>query len=204
MLVIWAERNVDWPERNKTTAPWPLPDNLPISELYDYLGRPITKPQEIGGAAVFAICSTPVELPDLEPAVERTDVAKQPNVCPVVLQVQMPRPQRVKTQPIEWSQGFEYEVAVGQDVALTCYAYNFSAAVAEGTVRVADLPAGWILEPQQSPVRMEPMDRVRFDCRLVIPAGTAGEGVSGTVCLQGDFGAAGQSVLAFAIRGKKP
>jgi hypothetical protein len=48
------------------------------------------------------------------------------------------------------------------------------------------------------------MDRLRFDCRLVIPAGTAGEGVSGTVCLQGDFGATGQSVLALAIRGKNP
>ncbi len=204
VMVIWAERNVDWPARNKTTAPWPLPDTLPITELYDYLGRPIARPQEIGGAAVFAVCSTLVELPDLEPAGEPTELATPPSVCPVVLQLQLPRPQRAKVHPIEWSQGFEYEVPAGQDVALAFYAYNFSAGAADGIVRVTDLPEGWVLQPQQWPVRIEPMDRTRFDCRLVIPAGSAGEVVSGTVCLQGDLGAAGQSVLAFAIRGKKP
>ena len=204
VLVVWAERNVDWPERDKTTAPWPLPETLPISQLYDYLGRPIARPQEIGGAAVFAVCAGPVDLPDLDRNTAATPSSTPPGACPVVLQVQLPRPQRVKIQPIEWSQGFEYEVVAGQDVTLTLYAYNFSAGVAEGTVRVTDLPAGWVLEPQQWPLRIEPMDRVRLECRLMVPASATNEAVAGTVRLLGDMGTLGQSPLAFAIRGKKP
>ena len=208
VFVVWAERNVDWPERDKTTAPWPLPDTLPISELYDYLGRPITRPQEISGAAVFAVSSAPVELPvelpDLEKNATPALSATMPGVCSVVLQAQLPRPQRVKIQPLEWSQGFEYEVVAGQDVTVTIYAYNFSAGVAEGTLTVAELPAGWVLEPQQWPLRIEPMDRVRLECRLVIPAGASGEVGTGTIRMQGDFGTVGQSALGIAVRGKTP
>jgi hypothetical protein len=55
VIVMWAEKPVDWPDRNRTTALWPLPEELPVTDVYDYLGRPIERPKVIGGYLDSAI-----------------------------------------------------------------------------------------------------------------------------------------------------
>jgi hypothetical protein len=199
VIILWAEKPVDWAERNKTTAPWPLPENIRIEQVYDYLGRPIERPQQIGGAAVFVVCEPQIAVPDASP------VASHPEnlpACPVVLQIQMPRDLRVKIAPIEWSQGFEYQVPTGQETPLVMYAYNFSDAAADGTVKLANLPAGWTLEPKDWPIKIAPMDRQRFEAKLKIVPSSDGKTLMGSVQLLGNFGSAGESRLSLAIQGK--
>lgn len=200
VLVLWAEKPVDWKDRNKTTAPWPLPESIDIERIYDYLGRPIGRPQQIGGSAVFVVCSRPAVI-GMPTQCFQPKVENQP-ASPIVLQVQMPRNQRVKISPIEWSQGFEYQIPAGQETPLVMYAYNFSDAAVEGTVKLKKLPDDWKLEPIEWSMKIEPMDRQRFEAKLTIAPSGDGKTPAGSVQLLGDFGSAGQSRLSFAIQGK--
>ncbi len=198
VIVLWAEKPVDWKERNKTTMAWPLPENLKIEQVYDYLGRPISQPKQIGGAAVFVVCNPQIALPD---ASSRPHPENLP-ACPVVLQIQMPRDLRVKIAPIEWSQGFEYQIPTGRETPLAMYAYNFSDAAAEGTVKLKNLPDGWTLEPKEWPMKIASMDRQRFEAKLKIVPSSDGKTPMGSIQFLGDFGSAGESRLSFAIQGK--
>ncbi len=199
VIVLWAEKPVDWNDRNKTTAPWPLPETLKIDQVYDYLGRPIDRPQQIGGAAVFVVCSQP-GISGIPPKGQTQE--KIQTISPVVLQVQIPIKLRVKIAPIEWSQGFEYQIPAGQETPLVMYAYNFSDAAAEGTVKLKKLPDDWKLEPKEWSMKIGPMDRQRFETKLTIAPSSDGKIPAGSVQLRGDFGAVGESQLSFAIQGK--
>jgi hypothetical protein len=71
VLVAWAEKEVDWPERGKTTVEWPLPGNLPLQGIYDHLGRKLEGkiPERLRSAALFILLpmggadSLPLEKP---------------------------------------------------------------------------------------------------------------------------------------------
>ena len=39
VLVVWAEKEVDWDGRGTTTADWKLPSHLTLTGIVDYLGR---------------------------------------------------------------------------------------------------------------------------------------------------------------------
>jgi hypothetical protein len=200
VIVLWAEKPVDWKERNKTTVPWPLPQDLKIEQVYDYLGRPIEQPKQIGGAAVFVVCPFQALVPDVKK--QPRPLPESQRVSPTVLQIQMPRDLRVKIAPIEWSQGFEYQIPTGQQTPLVMYAYNFSDSAVDGTVKLKNLPNGWTLEPKEWPMKIAPMDRQRFEAKLKIVPSSDGKTPMGSVQLLGDFGAAGESRLSFAIQGK--
>lgn len=204
VIVLWAERPVDWSDRNQVQTPWPLPEQLQIEQVYDYLGRPIERPHAIGGSAVFAVCAPGALSPRTPPDPDPAPVPPPPEVAsPFVLQIQMPSSLRVMIQPIEWSQGYEYQVPVGQEVPLVFFGYNFSDQAAAGTVEVEQLPDGWTLEPMRWSLETDAMDRCRFEARLVLPAATAGQSLAGVIRMRGDFGAGKKCVLAFAVHGKK-
>ena len=149
---------------------------------------------------MFVVCPSQALVPDVKK--QPRPLPESQRVSPIVLQIQMPRDRRVKIAPIEWSQGFEYQVPTGQKMPLVMYAYNFSDATAEGIVKLENLPAGWTLEPKEWPMKIAPMDRQRFEAKLVIAATADGKTPAGSVHLLGDFGTAGLSRLAFAIQGK--
>ncbi len=201
VIVLWAEKPVDWKDRNKTTAAWPLPAELKIEQIYDFLGRPIERPRQIGGSAIFVVCEPKAFIPEAwnKPILPRP--LDQP-ACPVVLQVQLPRNLRVRISPIEWSQGFEYQIPVKEKTPLTLYAYNFSDSPAAGTVEVTNLPSDWTVEPKSWPIQIEPMGRYRFEADLLIPSKLFGKPPAGSVQLKGQFGDKGQCSLAFAVQGK--
>lgn len=200
VIVLWAEKPVDWKDRNKTTAPWPLSHDLKIEQIHDYLGRPISQPKQIGGAAMFVVCPPQALVPDVKE--QPRPLPQSQRVSPIVMQVMMPRDLRVKIAPIEWSQGFEYQIPTSRETPLVMHAYNFSDAAAEGTVKLTNLPAGWTLEPKEWPMKIGSMDRQRFEAKLTIAPAADGKTAAGTVHLLGEFGATGQSQLAFAIQGK--
>jgi hypothetical protein len=200
VIVLWAEKPVDWKDRNKTATPWPLPMTMGIEQIYDYLGRRIGRPQQISGSAVFVVCSRPAVI-GMPTQCFQPKAENQP-ACPIVLQVQMPRNQRVKISPIEWSQGFEYQIPAGQETPLVMYAYNFSDATIEGTVTLKNFSGGRKLEPKEWSLKIGPMDRQRFEAKVTIAPASEGKTATGTVQLLGDFGSAGESRLSFAIQGK--
>jgi len=198
VLVAWAERNVDWPERGKTNSKFLLPRSWEVGGVFDYLGRRLKEvPPELTGEAVFVVMPAgqidQVELTTVARSARRTD-----QVCPIVLQVQMPRAASMKIEPLPWSQGYEYRIDPNEPYDLHMFVYNFASERVKGVIRVGDKPADWVLDREEWALSIDPLGRVPFETLLTIPAGQ-----SGTVRVTGDFGSAGKPVLAFRIQGKK-
>ena len=196
VLVAWAERKVDWSERNKTHVPFSVPDSWKVESVWDYLGRRMDSvPGQLGGQAVFIVLpagqTQTLELGRSKPADRRPEA-----VCPVVLQAQMPRDRTMKITPIPWSQGFAYCLDTDKPFELHLFAYNFSGEPLRGAVRVESLPAGARLEPSQWPLSIGPMDRARFTGTLIMSQD------AGTVKFVGDFGPGHRPVLAFRVQVK--
>jgi len=199
VLVAWAEKKVDWPERGKTRISWSLPDEWNAEGVYDYLGRRLDGvPAELTSAALFVLLPAgqtgTLKLKTAERAALRND-----DVCPILLQLQMPRENSMKIAPIPWSQGYEYQVPPEEQFRLRMYAYNFTSGQVKGTVRLENMPSGWSLSPEQWSVQIEPMQRRLLEADLVIPGKQ-----DGTIQISGDFKSLPRSALAFRIHGKPP
>jgi len=198
VLVAWVEKAVDWPGRDKTRVAFSLPTSWQVESVWDYLGRRLEAvPAELDGRAVFVVLAAG-QTRELQLTRPSAVMAPTATVCPVVLQVQVPRRYTTKISPIPWSQGYEYRVPAGRVFGLHLYAYNFTENAVGGAVRVERLPDDVVLSPRQWEITIGPMDRTGFDAALTMPAGS-GRG-AGTVKLVGDFGSAGRSVLAFRIQ----
>jgi hypothetical protein len=198
VLVAWAEKKVDWPQRAKTKVSFSLPQSWKAEAVFDYLGRRLDEiPAELSGEALFIVL--PAEQTD---KLKLTTVARsenrKDNVCPVVLQVQMPRSTSMKIQPLPWSQGYEYQIDPDKPYNLRMFAYNFSNEPVKGTIQVKDKPSGWTLDKETWKISIEPMQQELFEASLTIPSDQ-----NGTLKLTGDFGPAGNPVLAFRLHGKK-
>src|SRR4030043_1384050 len=49
LLVAWAEKKVDWPERAKTKVPFSLPESWQVEGAFDYVGRRLDEnPRALG------------------------------------------------------------------------------------------------------------------------------------------------------------
>jgi hypothetical protein len=198
LLVAWAEKKVDWPQRDKTKVPFSLPKSWQPERIFDYLGRRLDEmPVELSGEALFIVLpagqTDKVKLATIARSKKRED-----NVCPIVLQIQMPHSASMKIEPLPWSQGYEYQIEPDKPYNLLMYAYNFSKETAKGTIRVAGKPSGWALDKETWNISVDSMQREPFEASLTIPAGQGG-----TLKLSGDFGPSGKPVLAFRLHGRK-
>jgi hypothetical protein len=198
VLVAWVEKKVDWPQRAKTKVPFSLPDSWEIESVFDYLGRRLEEMSaELTGEALFIVLpagqTDKVKLKTISRSEKRED-----NVCPIVLQVQMPRSASMKIEPLPWSQGYEYQIDPDKPYHLRMFAYNFTNEPVKGIIRVTIKPSGWTLERETWNISIDPMQRKFFEASLTIPADQ-----NGTLQLAGDFGPAGKPVLAFRINGRK-
>lgn len=201
VLVAWAEREADWPERGQISVPCQLPAELQVQAVYDCLGR--AQPGGLAGGLsrpVFILLPPgqalrlPLE-PPLHP-VFRPEV----EASPVVLQLVLPRVRKIRLEDRPWSESYGYRVAEEESVKLSLYAYNFSSARVEGTVRAGDLPAGWTLTPGQWAASLEPMARRQFEAELRVAPGA--ELRDGWLTWRGDFASAGRPALGarFLVR----
>ena len=198
VLVAWAEKKVDWPQRDKTKVPFSLPKSWQVEGVFDYLGRSLDEmPAELSGEPLFI--ALPAGQTD---KVKLTTVARsakrQDSVCPIVLQVQMPHSASMKIEPIPWSQGYEYRIDPNQPYHLHMFAYNFSGEQVKGTIRVTGKPSGWAIDKETWNISIDSMQRELFEATLTIPSGQ-----KGTLKLSSDFGPAGKPVLAFRLHGRK-
>jgi hypothetical protein len=144
VLVIYAERDVDWDGRGVTTADWHPPENLEVQEVVDYLGRSLgtSFPAPLTSAPVF------VRLPPGQAA--RLPLTSPPPLAeprrgeasPVVLQLDLPRSMIVSVEDLPWSEGHAYAIRPGT-TELTLHIYNFSEQPAMVRLDPTDPPSGW-------------------------------------------------------------
>lgn len=198
VLVAWAEKKADWPQRGKTKIAFSLPESWPVRGVFDYLGRRLEKmPTELAAEALYVILPAG-QTGDLKLSSVDRSMKRKDQVCPVVLQVQIPRSAMIKITPLPWSQGYEYRIDPGKPYRLRMFAYNFGKESVKGIIQVVDKPSGWVLDRKQWTVSVDPMGRERFEATLTIPADQAG-----TLRLKGDFGPAGKAALAFNVQSGK-
>ncbi|NLV41408.1 MAG: hypothetical protein GXY15_09320 [Candidatus Hydrogenedentes bacterium] len=168
VVVVWAERPVDWAERGKCEAPWPLPaDFAPGAVCHDCLGRAVQRPDRAVSAPVFLTCprgaadALPLTPP---PAVPR----REGEPLPVVLQLSFPGAEVVRNT-IGWTDEHDYALPAGKPAPVRMYAYNFGDSGFEGELRAESLPEGWTLTPDTLPLRVAPGGRVPLDATLTLP-----------------------------------
>lgn len=204
VLVAWAEKPGDWPQRGKTTVEWALPKAISVAGVYDYLGRHLGSkvPERLTSAPVFVVLrpGDASELP-LEPPVQRSEY-RSDEACPVVLQLHMPRSTSVNVQQIPWASDYEHQVEPETQTVLPFYAYNFSDKTVRGRIAIDHAPEGWTFEPNAWTVSLDPMDRAELPCRFLMPARNADKTSNCWVRLRGDFGKAGRPVLVFRLIAK--
>ncbi|HAK93848.1 MAG TPA: hypothetical protein DCM87_02260 [Planctomycetes bacterium] len=202
VLVAWAEKPVEWPDRGKTSAAWALPAGVAPVAVYDYLGRSLgaAAPTTLGSAPIFVLLprgaaeKLALEVPPAAAALRPGEPT------PVVLQVDIPRDGGKKIEVVPWAGEYDHVVAVEKDIELRIFAYNFGPAAASGTVAVEHAPAGWSLTPRTWSAKLDSLDRLQLDLRVRRPKGAAGDKTADTwIVLRGDFGPAGRPVLAFRL-----
>jgi hypothetical protein len=184
VLVAWANKPVE--------ISWPT--GITPQAVHDYLGRSVTLslPAGLTPSAFFIVLAKgDAERLTLQPPMFAS--APRPGgVCPVVLQLQMPQSATNLDQ-----QAHVIPAATPTDLRL--FAYNFSGEKVSGTVTVPQLPANWQVTPAGWTVTLDPMERKALPAQVTLPAGSAADWIR----LQGDFGSAGQSVLAFRLMVKE-
>lgn len=197
VVVAWAEGKFDWPGRGKRRMDWPVRKKWDADEVYDYLGRRLKGiPNQLTSSAVYILLAPGqtegLKLKNVEPSKPLGG-----DVCPIVLQVQMPRKNSMKIQPKPWSQGYEYRISPGKAFRLKMYAYNFALEQVTGKVELDNMPSSWTLSRKSWSIEIEPMGRQIFEADLVIP-----DEQDGSVAIVGDFGSFGKAVLSYRVHGK--
>ncbi|MBN1846366.1 MAG: hypothetical protein JW810_11825 [Sedimentisphaerales bacterium] len=206
ILVAWAEKRGDWPQRGQVSVAWSLPPDIEIRNVYDYLGRSRGRqpPDRLTSSVVF-ILLPPGQAQKLAleppPAVSpyRTGAPS-----PVVLQVQLPGASRVRFEEKQWSEGYVYGLKPDEPTELTFYAYNFGPSPVKGTVAVESIPDGWQMTPRLWPIAVESMQRQKFSGRFLLSSAAAEADAGNWIRLRGDFDQGGRPVLAFYLKTGKP
>ncbi len=181
VLVAWANKS--------TSISWT--GAIAPEAVYDYLGRsiPSSLPAELTPAAVFVVVPKGGTAGlTLQPPMS-VSAPRSGNICPVVLQLQMP----VAATNLQQQ---AHLIPAGTSTSLALFAYNFSSSKVAGTVRVQKAPAEWEITPASWTVNLEPMERKTLPARVIIRANAI---KADWIKLKGDFGPAGQSVLAFGL-----
>jgi hypothetical protein len=184
VLVAWANK--------PTSISWT--QGISPEAVYDYLGRSIgtSLPADLTPAAVFVVVPKGGTARLTLQAPLSVSAARPGGTCPVVLQLQMPAAATNLEQQA-------HLVPAGASTSLALFAYNFSGSKLSGTVSVQQAPANWEITPTSWTVDLDPMERKALSARVVLPANGA---KADWVKLKGDFGPAGQSVLAFRLAAK--
>ena len=200
VIVAWAEKPVDWPQRGKTTVAWTLPTDVAVESVFDYLGRPLGEgvPGALTSRPVFVVLpeGEANKLPLVRPAKPEY---REGDASHVVFQLQMPEATVTRVEEKPWAQEYEYKVEPGKEIELPIFVYNFSETPVHGDVTVVHAPDGWTLTPDSWQTTTAPMDRTRLTARFTMPRREGDRSSDTWIRIRGEFGSAGQPVLAFRL-----
>jgi len=205
VLIAWAEKEGEWPQRGQTSVEWSLPSDLKINQVYDYLGRSLgnQSPGKLNAAPIFLLLppgqtqTLPLK-PPAQPCPYRTG-----SPSPVVLQLQLPQKNNVSSDQSKRSPNFIYALAPDQDQELSFFAYNFSNQPLQGTISVEKIPASWKLTPAQWSLSLDPLQRQKFTGRILIPSTSAEAQKGSWIKLRGNFKNLANPVLSFYVKAAK-
>jgi hypothetical protein len=197
VLVVYAERDVDWDARGLTTSDWQLPAHLEARKIFDYLGRSLgtTFPTPLTSAPVFVFLppGQAASLPLTSPPPSAPWREGDPS--PIVLQLALPHSAIVPVEDLPWSEGHAYAMTPGRTVQLPVHAYNFSEQSATARLHVVDQPAGWHAAWTPNEFQIEPGARVTLTGTLRVDS--AADTTDGWVSVRADAGPHGRPALAF-------
>jgi hypothetical protein len=198
ILVAWIEKELEWPDRGQQSAPWPLPAELRIEAVFDYLGRPTghIPPAEIRSAPLFAV------LPEGEAAtlpLKTLPVSefRQGKPSPVVLQFDTPGIAPVirnRAWTPEPERVFEPEMPVSCELVV----YNFANTGQQGTISATRIPDGITIAPDSWDVDLPAGERAVFSSQIIVHASYTFSN-NDWVVFQGEFGGTDRPVLAFQV-----
>lgn len=159
-----------------------------VEGSYDCFGR--ATPPALGPRPVFLLLpKDAAQTLALTPPPSRSG-PRPGEPCPVVLQAQFQESTR-------WLQAQAHRLPAGRIISVPLHLYNFSTAPARGTLRVADLPAGWSVEVPANELVIPPGERLETTLRLRLTAAGKEAITGGWVVLRGTFGHLGEATLAF-------
>lgn len=199
VLVVWAEKEVDWDDRGSTTAGWKLPAHLRVQAVVDYLGRSCGKsfPAPLSSAPVFVLlppgqaANLPLESPPV------LGSRRAGSASSVVIQMALPRSATRKVADLPWSEGYAYQVPPGQSLEFKLRVYNFGSNPVAGRLQVTRQPPGWEAALAVADFKLAAMDRGELTGSLRIPGGAPTQ--DGWVVLRADCERQGQPTLAFRV-----
>ncbi len=200
VLVAWAEKPADWPQRGKTVADWSLPENVTVTGVYDYLGRDLGSivPAQLKSVPIFVLLESGAAsaLP-LRP--RPTSTYRPATTCPIVMQLALPRTHSIDVKQIPWACDHEHQLEPEKEMDLPLYVYNFSDKTVSGAIHVAHAPADWKLSSKEWQVTLEPMGRMKLPCQFFMPKREISKTSDNWIKLQGQFDQAGDPILAFRL-----
>lgn len=204
VLVVWAEKEVDWNARGKTTADWALPTNLVVRAVVDHLGRSLgaTLPAPVTSAPGFVFLppgqatTLPLEPPPTLPS------PRPGQTSPVVLQFSLPPTAIMRVEDRPWSEGYAYRAKAGETLELPVHVYNFGDEPARGSLRIKSRPEEWETAIPEGTATTESMDRTTRMVSIRIPVSATVR--DGWVVLEGEFGVQGRPVVAARVRVAPP
>lgn len=170
-LLMWSERDVDWPERGQTETQYTLPEALraPL-RCVDYLGRDVPVPDRFTGSPVYLMY--PRDTLDIWFGTDGGKKEAEPSgtgsPSGVVLEAWFPDapPQPF---PVGWTSEFYPVLRPGVNV-MRVAAYNFNKEIEmAGTLKISGLPAGWQADGGDQPIVLPPMERIETEVRITVP-----------------------------------
>ena len=200
VLVAWAERQVDWHGRGKTTSAWPIEHELNIEQSYDYLGRPLATqtPTKLTGAPVFLVLPAG-ECEKLTLHAPSLAQVRSGEPTPIVMQCLMPKETSQPDKSIRWASQFEHTVDAKQNSQLPIYLYNFSNQTAAGTIAVEKQPNSIQISLPTDSITLAPMQRKKVMAQVKFLNDGDDYNSSNWIKLRGEFADAGRPVLAFRL-----
>ncbi len=185
VLVAWTPTD--------TGARWSLPRGTAIESVHDFLGRPLGRrlPETIGRDPVFVLVPRGgLSALSLDPPLTGSTL-REGSTCPVVLQLEMPQAATDLDQQA-------HKVGPEARADIRIWGYNFSEKPARGTVQVK-VGAMWKLTPAQWELSLAPRERKSLEIHVQAGQTVENLGPAEWISLEGDFGPAGRSVLAFRL-----
>jgi hypothetical protein len=163
-----------------------------IESAHDYLGRPLGQrlPETLSRTPVFVLVPKGgLSTLSLDPPLAGS-AFREGSTCPVVLRLEMPQAATDLDQQA-------HKLPPGAQADLRISAYNLSDRPARGMVRVTG-GAPWKLTPARYDVTLAPGERTSLVIQVQAEHGVERPRPA-DIKLEGDFGAAGRSVLAFRL-----
>jgi hypothetical protein len=200
VLMVWAEKSVDWPYRGKTMGTFRLPADVAVMEVVDYMGRFVgdTAPLEYSAAPVYLVCAKGAA-DHLQLQAPKTSSPCEETMSSVVLHSRFPKSQVKKIEEVPWSEEWDVVIPCGEWVDVPVDVYNFHTRKVKGTVQVAQVPEGWKIKPRSFEVSLDSMGHLGKTFSLWRPPAEKSEQTDPWIQWQGNFGNAGTSRLALRL-----